>query len=102
MRGVDVDPQTRCGHYNGDRDIIAIKFKCCGGWFPCYECHEAVAGHKAAVWLRSEFYEAAILCGNCGHCLTINEYMNCDSQCTECEAGFNPGCSNHYHLYFEI
>jgi uncharacterized CHY-type Zn-finger protein len=40
------------------------------------------------------------LCGNCGNQLSVDEYMKCDSQCTRCEARFNPGCANHYDLYF--
>ena len=101
VRGIDVDEQTRCGHWNSEVDIIAIKFKCCGKWYPCYECHEVVAKHAVSVWPRSEFGEVAVLCGNCGHRLAIDEYLNCGSQCTKCEARFNPGCANHYHLYFE-
>ncbi|NYF23235.1 putative CHY-type Zn-finger protein [Sporosarcina sp. JAI121] len=28
--------------------------------------------------------------------------MDCKSACPECSAAFNPGCSLHRHLYFEI
>ena len=99
--GIDVDPQTRCRHYHGVLDIIAIKFKCCGKWFPCFECHTAVADHEALVWPKSESDEKAILCGSCGHQLTIDEYLTCGSACPVCQSSFNPSCANHYHLYFE-
>ena len=99
--GVDVDAQTRCAHWHGATDIIAVKFKCCGKWFPCYECHAAIEMHQPEVWARSEFDTPAILCGNCGHQLTINEYLKCDSICPRCESRFNTGCAKHYHLYFE-
>jgi uncharacterized CHY-type Zn-finger protein len=99
--GVDVDSQTRCLHYHSPSDIIAIKFKCCGKWFPCYECHYAMADHDPLVWPLSEFRQKAILCGACGEQLSIQEYFECGSQCPSCGAGFNPGCANHYHLYFE-
>ena len=99
--GVDVDPQTQCAHYRSELDIVAIKFKCCGRWYPCFECHAEVACHEAAVWPAEEFDEHAVLCGNCGHQLTVNEYLNCDSTCPPCGSRFNPGCRNHYHLYFE-
>jgi len=102
VSGVDVDSETRCGHWNTELDIIAIKFKCCGRWYPCFECHAELAGHEPAVWPNEEFDEKAILCGACGHQLTINEYMNCRSICPACNAPFNPGCANHYHLYFEV
>jgi uncharacterized CHY-type Zn-finger protein len=41
------------------------------------------------------------LCGACGHQLTVNEYLNCNSVCPRCRSQFNPGCANHYYLYFE-
>lgn len=99
--GLDVDPNTRCEHYRTALDIIAIKFKCCERWYPCFECHAAVADHEPKVWPAGEFDEQAILCGACGHQLTIREYLICGSACPACESGFNPGCSHHYHLYFE-
>lgn len=101
VHGVDVDPQTRCKHYHGENDVIAIKFKCCNAWFPCYECHGEIADHAPAVWPVAEFDERAVLCGVCRRLLTISEYLDCDSICPSCRAGFNPGCSDHYHLYFE-
>ena len=100
--GVDVDPETRCSHYRGPDDIIAIKFKCCGKWFPCHECHAELAGHDAEVWRNKEFDELAVLCGACGHQLTIREYLACESVCPRCRRLFNAGCAKHHHIYFEI
>ena len=97
---VDIDAQTRCAHYHTDLDIIAIKFKCCGRWFPCFECHQACAGHPAQVWPADQANEHAILCGACGHQQTIAEYIDGDSICPACDAKFNPACANHRHLYF--
>ena len=102
VNGANVDARTRCAHYHKEIDIIAIKFKCCGEWFPCFECHAENAEHQARVWSADEYAEKAVLCGNCGHQLTIDEYMKCDSICPECRNSFNPGCANHYHLYFEV
>ncbi len=102
IKGKSVDANTRCAHYRSDVDIIAIKFKCCGEWFPCFECHTETAVHKAEVWSKNEFDEKAILCGNCGHQLKINEYLNCNSICPQCESVFNPNCAKHYDLYFDI
>ncbi|MEO7659599.1 MAG: CHY zinc finger protein, partial [Pyrinomonadaceae bacterium] len=59
--GVDIDPQTRCSHYKSALDIIAIKFKCCGKWYPCIECHRAIAGHEPEVLPAAEFAKRAIL-----------------------------------------
>lgn len=100
--GVDVDPETRCAHYHTEADIIAIKFKCCGKWFSCHQCHAELADHAVSVWLRGEFETPAILCGSCGHHLTISEYLACESICPRCRWRFNPGCAKHHHFYFEI
>jgi uncharacterized CHY-type Zn-finger protein len=99
--GKPIDHQKRCVHWHSALDIIAIKFKCCGKYYPCYSCHEETANHPAIVWPASEFNEKAILCGVCGHELTINEYMQCRNTCPDCASAFNPGCANHYYLYFE-
>lgn len=100
VQGIDVDAETRCGHYKTELDIIAIKFRCCGEWFPCSECHAETTGHPPEVWPASEFNKKAILCGACGHQLAIDEYFGCEFVCPKCEARFNPGCANHYDLYF--
>lgn len=99
--GKPVDNQTRCVHWHSLLDIIAIKFNCCNKYYPCYSCHKETAAHEATVWPKQEFDQKAILCGACGHELTINEYMNCQNTCPKCASLFNPGCKNHYHLYFE-
>jgi uncharacterized CHY-type Zn-finger protein len=102
VRGTDVDAQTRCRHYHKEIDIIAIKFKCCETYYPCYLCHEEAADHTAEVWGKEQRNEKAVLCGSCGHELTIAQYMECKSSCPECQAPFNPGCALHYDLYFEV
>ena len=99
--GIDVDPQTRCAHWHSELDIIAIKFKCCERYYPCYECHAEIAKHQPEVWSKNEFDEQAVSCGACGHQLTVNEYLACKSVCPRCDSRFTPGCANHYHLYFE-
>ncbi len=100
--GVDVDDRTRCGHYRGPRDIIALRFRCCGRWYPCIDCHRELAGHAAEAWPLSERDSLAVLCGACGHRLTVREYLNCSSVCPSCAASFNPGCALHHHFYFEM
>jgi uncharacterized CHY-type Zn-finger protein len=100
--GKPVDNQTRCEHWHSALDIIAIKFKCCEKYYPCYSCHEETADHEAKVWPRNEFDTKAILCGVCGTELSIKDYMGCNNTCPKCASLFNPGCSKHYHLYFEV
>lgn len=101
VKGKPVDEQTRCVHYQSALDIIAIKFKCCDTYYPCFFCHEETAGHKSVVWSATEFDTDAILCGVCKQQMTIREYFNSHYQCPSCNAAFNPKCSNHNHLYFE-
>ncbi|WP_010096223.1 CHY zinc finger protein [Ornithinibacillus scapharcae] len=99
--GPTVDNQTRCKHYHSKQDVIAIKFKCCDKYYPCYQCHQECEEHEIMVWEKNEFEVKAILCGVCEIEHTISEYMN-TSRCLQCNAEFNEGCSNHYHLYFQV
>ena len=99
--GTGVNERTQCAHYHSERDIIGIKFKCCDAFYACIQCHEEAADHTPMVWLKSEFHTEAILCGNCQSTLSITSYLGCDNTCPFCQAAFNPGCANHYHLYFE-
>jgi uncharacterized CHY-type Zn-finger protein len=99
--GVNLDPQTRCAHYNSALDIIAIKMKCCGTYYACKDCHDALAGHDIAVWPREEWDQPAVLCGACGVEMSIHQYLGCFNKCPACSSPFNPGCRNHYHFYFE-
>ena len=100
VRGIELDAQTRCGHYRGATDIVAIKMKCCGVYYACKDCHETLAGHPIEVWPESEWEQKAILCGACGAELTVRQYMQCESRCPKCRDSFNPGCRKHYHFYF--
>src|SRR5712664_1780871 len=101
VRGVEIDAQTRCVHWHSAVDIVAIKMRCCRVYWACKDCHVALAGHAIAVWGRGEWEERAVLCGACGVEMTIREYMDCESRCPGCGAGFNPGCRGHWHFYFE-
>ena len=101
VRGLDLDPQTRCAHWHSELDVIAIKMRCCGTYYACRECHDELAGHPAEVWPRAQWDEAAILCGACRSELSVQAYLACENRCPSCGAGFNPGCRKHKHLYFE-
>ncbi|WP_435151521.1 CHY zinc finger protein [Haladaptatus sp. DFWS20] len=101
VHGVDVDPETRCAHYDTERDVIAIRFPCCDEFYPCFQCHDEVADHPRKTWPENQRDAEAVLCGMCGSELTIAEYLGRESQCPDCDSEFNPGCANHYHLYFE-
>jgi len=102
VHGWLIDRETRCIHYHGELDIIAVKFKCCGRYYACSSCHEELESHAPARWGREEFGERAILCGACGAELTIRDYLSSGFACPSCRLPFNPGCARHYHLYFEV
>jgi uncharacterized CHY-type Zn-finger protein len=102
VRGIDMDAETRCAHWRSPLDIIAIKMKCCGVYYACKDCHDALADHAAQVWSKSEWDRRAVLCGACGTELTVNQYLECGNACPSCGAKFNPGCKNHHHFYFEM
>ena len=70
-------------------DIVAIKMKCCGLYYACKDCHEALAGHDIVVWPRGEWHARAVLCGACGVEMTIRKYMECESRCPACGARFS-------------
>jgi len=100
VRGIELDPQTRCAHYNSPLDIIAIKFKCCDAYFACKDCHAALADHPVKPWSREERQRKAVLCGACGSELTIAAYLESSDRCPACGASFNPGCRKHRAYYF--
>lgn len=102
VKGFLTDDETRCKHWHSPLDIIAIKFKCCNTYYACYDCHQEIADHKAKMWSKNERGEKAILCGVCKTELTIQEYFDSLNVCPYCRSSFNPNCSKHYHLYFEM
>ena len=99
VHGLPIDAETRCAHWHGAADVVAIRFRCCDRFYPCHECHLAVADHPAEVWEADRRDEHALLCGVCGTTLTIERYLDVDA-CPDCHAPFNPGCRLHRHLYF--
>ena len=96
--GPVVDTETRCIHYSTPLDVIAIRFRCCGEFYPCHLCHEESVDHTAERWEDAD-QECAVLCGVCGHVLTIGQYAGAE-RCPSCDAAFNPGCKLHWGLYF--
>ena len=102
VKGHTLDDQTRCIHYHSPLDVIAIKFKCCGEYYPCYACHAEAVNHPVAVWQKNEWQTKVILCGVCHADLTVYDYVTSHHRCPACQAPFNPQCRQHYHLYFAL
>lgn len=50
VHGIELDALSRCAHYHSSLDIIAIRMACCGEYYACKQCHEALAGHVIRVW----------------------------------------------------
>ncbi len=100
VRGIELDAETRCAHYDSPLDIIAIKTKCCGTYFACKDCHAALADHSLEPWPHEEWHRNAVLCGACGSEHTIARYMESSDRCPACGAPFNPGCREHRWYYF--
>lgn len=100
--GVSVDPETRCAHYGEEYDVLALRFGCCERFYPCFRCHEAVAGHEAEPWPSDRFGEVAALCGRCGTALTAATYLDAGPSCPACGGVLNPGCADHAHRYFAV
>lgn len=102
--GLPIDPQTRCIHWSSALDIVALSHPCCGRFYPCAECHDAVAGHERTTWPMGTG-ERCVLCGVCGYTMTAGEYLSTGEQggkkgCPRCGAGFNPRCGLHREKYF--
>jgi uncharacterized CHY-type Zn-finger protein len=102
LRGVEVGPETRCAHWDSELDVIALRFGCCETYYPCFQCHEAVADHDPTVWPRERFDDPAVLCGVCRETLTAAQYLAGGESCPHCGAAFNPGCQAHRDRYFEL
>jgi uncharacterized CHY-type Zn-finger protein len=101
VRGLELDPQSRCAHWHSPLDIVALKMRCCGVYYACRACHDALADHPAQLWPLAEREMPVVLCGACQAELSIAAYLACDEACPACGAPFNPGCKLHRHLYFE-
>ena len=131
LRGIAVDPETRCAHWESDLDVVALRFGCCATFSPCHTCHAETADHDPEPWPRARFDEPAVLCGACGATLSARVYLDGDSEgqspsgnraspgdnegrspsgsrakpdddaCPVCGTAFNPECRRHRDRYFE-
>lgn len=98
--GLPVDGQTRCVHYAGRWDVVAIALPCCGRFHPCIHCHRAVAGHEPRRWSAGDDAERAVLCGACATTMPLHVYLAV-ADCPSCGHPFNPGCVSHRPLYVD-
>ncbi|MGT2933763.1 CHY zinc finger protein [Streptococcus catagoni] len=94
--GIALDNESRCLHYHGDSDIVALKCRQCQAYFACYHCHDALRSHHFLANQAQEKYP--VLCGACKHFLTKESYEK--GYCPFCLRLFNPNCSLHKDIYF--
>lgn len=99
VHGAVIDAQTRCVHWHGPDDVLAILFRCCGRWFPCHTCHEEGSDHAARPWGAADGGVHGILCGRCESTGAIDAYR-ATGACASCGRAFNERCRLHHHLYF--
>ena len=102
VHGISLSCLTQCLHWHSPLDIIAIKHFCCAKFYACISCHNTLESHASNVWPHSQRQEKAVLCGQCKHVLSIEEYMESGSACTQCGSKFNPGCREHWRFYFDL
>jgi uncharacterized CHY-type Zn-finger protein len=101
IRGRTLDAQARCAHWGGPQDVVAFRFPCCEGWWPCNRCHDETQDHAAQPWPVDRQDESSVLCGVCRNAMTVAMYVTSGSRCPSCGAGFNPACRAHWPIYFE-
>lgn len=103
IHGAWIDHNTRCKHWNLELDIIALKFKCCGKYYPCYLCHAEYNDHEPRRWLGSDLsLVPMVVCGVCYHEYTYTEYATLEYSCDKCLSKFNPKCSLHMDYYVDL
>lgn len=102
IAGETVDESTRCVHYDGPGDVVAIRCYCCTTWYPCHRCHDEAEDHDLQPWPTDRFQARAVHCGACGSTLTIQDYLDAGAACPVCETAWNPGCEEHHPLYFDL
>ena len=97
--GVLVDARGRCAHYGGHRDVVANRCATCDAFFACHRCHDELADHPFGRMGTDS--SDSVLCGACGNIMGYHVYSQ-TSACPACAHPFNPGCSLHAPLYFEM
>ena len=101
LRGTAVDAETRCAHWHGPRDVVAMRSALDGAYYPCAQCHREATGRAFGPWPLARRGEPAVLCGVCRATMTPEAYLASGDACPRCGAAFNPGCRAHQGLYFE-
>lgn len=95
--GEDIDYESRCKHYYGVNDVVALKCTFCQKYYACYKCHDRLENHTFVPTDYLEDYP--VLCGSCHGLLSFEAYQL--GYCCYCAHEFNPKCKNHEQYYFK-
>lgn len=95
--GINLDKDSRCTHYHGDNDVVALKCNKCQKYYACYKCHDELESHSFVPIAIDE--PSPVLCGHCYSKLTFEEYQL--GHCITCNHTFNPNCKKHSTIYFK-
>ncbi|SCU94390.1 LAFA_0F21550g1_1 [Lachancea sp. 'fantastica'] len=109
-KGLLIDNQSRCVHWNSQLDVVCFKLKCCQHYYACHSCHDALESHPVQKYNISQDPSShVVLCGVCRNTMSFNQYRSKTAsirdqslQCPFCCASFNPNCKLHYSIYFDI
>ncbi len=84
-----------CCHYDGPLDVVRNMCATCGRYWECYLCHAEAADHPfGRMPIDAPF---STQCGSCGGVMAYGH-----ERCSHCGQGFNPGCSLHAHIYYDL
>ena len=97
IRGA-IDAEGRCKHWHSPLDVVANKCATCGEYFACVLCHGELTDHEFGPMLVDA---PAALCGSCGLEIDYRLYSTV-AACPQCGHMFNPGCSAHAGIYFQV
>lgn len=84
-----------CPHYNGPLDVVRNRCATCGHYWECYLCHAEVSDHPFG-----KMPVDAPFSTQCGACAGFMPYGH--ERCLHCGQGFNPGCSMHAAIYYDL
>ena len=105
--GVEVKSfgQSRCAHWHSPLDVLALQAPCCFKYYACASCHDEQEDHALQPWPTTTPLDTpGLLCGVCKRTFSIGVYLCQEGSpvCpySSCGAPFNPGCKNHWPIYF--
>ncbi|WP_080792591.1 CHY zinc finger protein [Corynebacterium pacaense] len=88
-----------CRHYNSEYDVVLNRCSTCGEFWACHLCHAEATEHPFGRMPLDA--PDSTRCGACGLLMGYAEY-SAQPRCPGCGHPFNPGCSLHAGIYFDL